>query len=248
VKSKTTKPEQIARFVLQRLEEFANPVRAEGAQRYFKEAFKSYGVSTVQVRDLAKEIHQTVRAEWSVGDAIALGDILVPSPFHEAKAIGILILEKYRKEFPKSLFHKIKTWLTSNYLNNWAAVDVLCPDAVGALLLKYPELVKEIRTWADSPNRWVRRASLVSFIKLARKKEYLDPIYLISASHFSDKDDLIQKANGWLLREAGKGDMGRLERFLLEHGPSIPRTTLRYAIERFDEKKRKGLLLATRTA
>ena len=248
MKSKTTTPEQIASLVIQRLTELANPVRAEGAQRYFKDAFKCYGVSTVQVRELAREIHQTVKAEWSVGDAIALGDILLPNPFHEAKAIGILILEKYRKEFPESLFRKIKTWLISNHLNNWAAVDVLCPDAVGTLLIKYPELVKEIKTWADSPNRWVRRASLVSFIKLARKKEYLDSVYQISAAHFADKDDLIQKANGWLLREAGKGDMGRLEKFLLGYGPSIPRTTLRYAIERFDEKKRKNLLLATRTS
>ena len=123
---------------------------------------------------------------------------------------------------------------------------MLCPDSVGALLVRFPELVAQIKTWARSPNRWVRRASLVSFIRLARKGDYLDAIYEISASLFADSDDLIQKANGWLLREAGKADRQRLEKFLLQHGPEIPRTTLRYAIERFDEKKRESILLAKR--
>jgi 3-methyladenine DNA glycosylase AlkD len=124
-------------------------------------------------------------------------------------------------------------------------VDVLCPNSVGALLEKYPDLVEAIKNWVKSPNRWVRRASIVSFIKLAKNPGYLDAIYEITRSHFADADDLIQKANGWLLREAGKTDMVRLEEFLRLFGPSIPRTTLRYAIERFPESKRKALLLAT---
>jgi 3-methyladenine DNA glycosylase AlkD len=246
MKARKTSPKQIANLGIKRLKDKADPLRAAGAQRYFKEAFKCYGLTAVQVRDLAKEIWETVKPEWAVEDAVELCDILLPNPQHEAKALGILILERYEKNFPKSLFQKIKTWLAANYLNNWAAVDVLCPVSVGALLVEYPELVKEIKTWTNSPNRWIRRASLVSFIKLARKKEYLDPVYQISASHFADGDDLIQKANGWLLREAGKTNIERLRTFLLEHGLAIPRTTLRYAIERFDEKTRKSILLATK--
>jgi 3-methyladenine DNA glycosylase AlkD len=244
--SRKTSPKQIARLGIQRLKEMSDPVRAEGAQRYFKETFQCYGLTAVRIRDLAKETYQTVKPEWGIEDAIELCDVLLPNPYHEAKALGILVLERYKKEFPKSLFQRIKTWLASNYLDSWAAVDVLCPDCVGSLLEKYPDLVERIKTWAGSPNRWVRRAGLVSFIKLARKKEYLDPIYQISCAYFADRDDLIQKANGWLLREAGKLDAERLERFLLRHGPAIPRTTLRYASERFEEKKRKGILLATR--
>jgi 3-methyladenine DNA glycosylase AlkD len=114
------------------------------------------------------------------------------------------------------------------------------------LIERYPDLVKEIKGWAKSPNRWVRRASIVSFIKLAKKSQYLDTIYDLARLHFGDGDDLIQKASGWLLREAGKTDLFRLEEFLRRHGPAIPRTTLRYAIERFPEAKRKALLLATK--
>jgi 3-methyladenine DNA glycosylase AlkD len=246
MKARKKTPKQIADLAIGRLEKLADPARAEGAQRYFKEDFRCYGLTADQVRDLAKEMHQIVKDVWSVGDAVELCDILLPNPYHEAKALGILVLERYKNDFPKSLFTKIKVWLSANYLNNWAAVDVLCPDSVSALLLKYPELLKEIPTWAKSPNRWVRRASIVSFIKLAKKPQYLEAIYDIVRLHFGDRDDLIQKASGWLLREAGKADMARLEKFLRRHGPAIPRTTLRYAIERFPESKRKALLLSTR--
>ena len=117
---------------------------------------------------------------------------------------------------------------------------------MGAFLESYPAFVGRIKAWTRHPNRWVKRASLVSFIKLARKAQYLTAIYEISASAFPVEDDLIHKANGWLLREAGKADPARLEKFLLAHGPAIPRTTLRYAIERFPEAKRKALLLKTK--
>ncbi len=92
----------------------------------------------------------------------------------------------------------------------------------------------------------MRRASIVAFLKLVKLQECLGPAYAMAARHFDSKDDLVQKAAGWLLREAGKRDMARLEKFLLHYGPTIPRTTLRYAIERFPEGKRKRLLVLTR--
>lgn len=239
-------PEEMARLALGRLKKKADPRRAEGAQRYFKEPFLCYGLTAPEIRNLAKEIYATVKAAWTVDEAIRFSEILLPNPYHEAKALGVLILEKFRNDFPKSLFRKIKQWLTRDYLNSWAAVDVLGPVSVAALLEKYPELIAEIKSWVSFPNRWVRRASIVSFIKLARKPQYLSSVYEIARLHFGDRDDLIHKATGWLLREAGKSDPARLERFLLENGPAIPRTTLRYAVERFPEAKRKSLLLATK--
>jgi 3-methyladenine DNA glycosylase AlkD len=137
-------------------------------------------------------------------------------------------------------------WLAADVLDNWASVDVFCTDALGAFLEKYPAFVEKIKAWAFHRNRWVKRASAVSFIKLAKKPEYLPAIYEISASLFPVDDDLVHKANGWLLREAGKRDPRRLEEFLLRNGPAIPRTTLRYAIERFPKTKRKSLLTKTR--
>jgi 3-methyladenine DNA glycosylase AlkD len=238
-------PRHLADECLRRLKILADPVKAAGAQRYFKEKARFLGISTPEIRELSRELYQKIRSEWGIKEATDFCAIMLKNPYHEVRALGILTFEKYRKTFPRSAFSTVGGWLRADLCDSWALVDVLCPNSVGALLEKYPDLVEAIKNWVKSPNRWVRRASIVSFIKLAKNPGYLDAIYEITRSHFADADDLIQKANGWLLREAGKTDMVRLEEFLRLFGPSIPRTTLRYAIERFPESKRKALLLAT---
>jgi len=241
-------PQKFADEGRKRLRALADPVRARGAQRYFKEKVLFLGIATPDMRELAQEFFQKIRPEWGVAEATEFCGIMLANPYHEVKGLGIITFERYRKDFPKSTLATIKEWLSADCCNSWALVDVLCPTSVGALIEKYPDLINEIKNWARSPNRWVRRASIVSFIKLAKKDQYLDSIYDIVHSHFADRDDLIQKASGWLLREAGKTDLGRLEKFLRRHGPAIPRTTLRYAIERFPEAKRRTLLLSTKKA
>jgi 3-methyladenine DNA glycosylase AlkD len=240
-------PRDIASEVRRSLAAHADPVKARGAERYFKEAIKCYGVSAPGVHALVSSLYARIRAEWTAADAIALCDILFQDPEHEAKAAAALMLGRFKRTLPPSLFAKAKGWLAAGLLPSWASVDVFCPDTLGAFLERYPAYVEKIKSWAFHPNRWVKRASLVSFIKLARKPAFLPAVYEISASIFDVDDDLIHKANGWLLREAGKADPARLERFLLAHGPSIPRTTVRYAIERFPEAKRQALLAKTKT-
>jgi 3-methyladenine DNA glycosylase AlkD len=244
--SKKLPPIDIAREARRALAAKADPAKARGVERYFKEAVKSYGVAAADIHALAADLYARVKADWAFEDAVELCDILFADPELEAKAVGALILGRFKKSLPTSLFPKVKAWLAAGLLANWASVDVLCPNTMGAFLERYPAFVEKIKAWARHPNRWVKRASLVSFIKLARKPEFLPAIYEISASIFPVDDDLVHKANGWLLREAGKADAARLEKFLLAHGPAIPRTTLRYAIERFPEAKRKAILLKTR--
>ncbi|MBN2409355.1 MAG: DNA alkylation repair protein [Candidatus Aminicenantes bacterium] len=239
-------PRKIADECIRRLKKLADPLKAAGAQRYFKEEAQFLGISSPDLRELGRHIYEKIRADWGIKEATDFCSIMLRNPYHEARGLGILIFERYRKDFPTSVFATVKRWLEADFCDTWALVDLLCPNSMGALLEKYPDLLKEMRGWTKSPNRWVRRASIVSFIKLAKKPAYLDAIYEIAGSHFADPDDLIQKANGWLLREAGKADMVRLERFLRGRGPSIPRTTLRYAIERYPEAKRKALLLGTK--
>lgn len=242
----TLSPSDVARRGIKELQARANPAKAADVQRYFKNAVKSFGIASPDVREIAAGLYRDVKGDWTVDDAVELCDILFPEPELETKAIAALILARFKKAYGPGLFLNVKRWLSRDYLDNWASVDVFCPDVVGQLLVRYPELVQDIKLWAIHPNRWVKRAAAVSFIKLAKKPEFADVIYDIAVSLFPSEDDLIRKANGWLLREVGKKDMRRLERFLLEKGPSIPRTTLRYAIERFEEQKRQALLKKTR--
>jgi 3-methyladenine DNA glycosylase AlkD len=247
MKSGELTPQKMADIWFEQLRKNADPVRAAGAQRYFKDTIKSFGLTSPRLRELAGQAYAMIKGAWSVGEAIDFCGIMLSNAYFDVKALGVLVLERFKKDYPKSLFSTVKRWLEADLCDNWATVDTLCPTSVGALLEKHPDLVRPVKTWAKSPNRWVRRASLVSFLKLARKPEFRDDIYEVCRSLFGDADDLVQKAGGWLLREVGKSDPVRLEQFLLANGPAIPRTTLRYAIERFDEGKRRAILVSTRT-
>jgi 3-methyladenine DNA glycosylase AlkD len=240
-------PKAVADEIIQALKKKANPQRAAGAQRYFKEKVMFYGLTTPDAREIADRAYRSIQGEWTVREAVELCEILLLDQYFEPRTQAILTLLRFKKEFGPDIFLSIKKWLTRNYCDNWALVDVLCPEAMETLLKKYPELVEKIKDWTQSPNRWVKRASAVSFITLARRGQYLDDVYEIAKRLFPVDDDLIHKATGWLLREAGKTDMQRLEKFLLENGLAIPRTALRYAIERFPEEKRKHLLAKTKT-
>jgi len=245
-KARPLTPAAIAAAILDRLEAEGDPVVAAGANRYFKEAVEFYGLTTPQMRALSAEIHGRIKDHWSLGDVLALCEILLPRKKFEAKTSAILLLMKFKKEFTPALVPRLKRWLAADYCDNWACVDVLCPEALAWLIEKHPELIGEITAWTAHPNRWVRRASVVAFVPLARHGRFLDAAYDVAGRMFPVRDDLLEKANGWMLREAGKKDPARLEAFLLRHGPAIPRTTVRYAIERFPEPKRKTLLKKTK--
>jgi 3-methyladenine DNA glycosylase AlkD len=238
--------ETAAREALTLLRAKADPERARVAQTFSKEPVKVFGVAAGEVRAIASGLYAKVKADWTVEDAVALCDRLFPRPELEAKAIAALLLQRFRRQFPVSLFARSHAWLCAGFLDNWASVDGFCPEVVGALLTAHPKLLEGLETWASSPNRWVRRASIVSLIKVARKGAFARAVYSMARRHFASEDDLIHKATGWLLREVGKQDAQTLERFLLRHGPGMPRKTLRYAIERFPKAQRAELLERTR--
>lgn len=241
-------PDEIARKAITALKSKADPEKAVQAQLYFKETVTCYGLASDDVREIAASLYHDCRPDWTLAQAVELCEILLPNRYLEAKSVGILVLLRFEKEFGPQVFALIRKWLARDYLDNWASVDTLCPDALGGLLEDHAGLRTKIRSWTAASNRWVQRASAVSFVKLARRGKCLDDAYAVARRLFAVDDDLIEKANGWLLREAGKTDMPRLEAFLLKLGPKIPRTTLRYAIERFPEDKRTRLLARTKGA
>jgi 3-methyladenine DNA glycosylase AlkD len=179
---------------------------------------------------------------------VAFADALIVDRHLEAKAVGIEVLARYRRAFTPRLLPQWKRWLAANYSANWATTDTICGALIGPLFVQHPRLAGRMRAWSRHPNMWVRRASIVGLIPLARKGEALDTLYDVAAQLHPDREDLIQKAVGWALREAGKADAPRLERYLRANGPSIPRTTIRYAIERFSPAARAALLVGTRPA
>ncbi len=238
----------LARQARTRLRSMADPESARGSRTYFKQDddVALLGVKTTPVRALARELYQRVAPTWQVADAVAFADLMVRDRYLEAKGLGLTVLSRYRAAYPTSLLATARKWLAEGHLSNWAAVDALAPMVLMPLVVRHPQLEPRLIGWGRARSPWLRRAAVVTFVPLARRGERLDQAYALVADLFSDREDLMHKACGWLLREVGKTDMPRLERFLLQHGPAIPRTTVRYAIERFPPRRRKQLLEATR--
>ena len=231
-----------------RLRAVGDPERAQGQRRYFKvyERVRFFGVAAPDVRRIGREVFGEVRKSWTVDDAVAYCDALVRRAELEAKVLGLFVLARFERSFRKQLLGTVKQWLLRDFLATWAAVDAVSPWVIAPLIGRYPDLGYAVKGWTRSRSLWVRRAALVSFIPLARRGERLDDAYDTAEALFGDSHDLIHKATGWLLREAGKTNMARLERLLRRHGPRIPRTTIRTAIERFPERKRRSLLEVTK--
>ena len=197
------------------------------------------------MRALARSIHAAHRGEWTIDDAMAFAERLMPDRFLETKSVGIEVVARYRRDFVPRLLPAWERWLAKDYSANWATTDAICGALIGQLLVMHPALAPQMRSWSLDKNMWVRRASSVALIPLARRNAQMDVVYDVARRLHGDRKDLIQKAVGWLLREAGKSDERRLEKYLRANGPSMPRTTVRYAIERFPAAKRRTLLTAT---
>lgn len=168
---------------------------------------------------------------------------LLESKIHEERLVGLLILvERFRNSDAKER-SKIFNFYLDNLagVNNWDLVDLSAPNIVGSYLIDKKGERDLLLKLAVSDNLWEKRISIVATYTFIRKSEFSQTIK-IAGILLHNKHDLIHKAVGWMLREVGKKDQKVLEEFLLKYRMQMPRTMLRYAIERLDEEKRKFYL------
>ncbi len=228
-----------------RLQEKANPSKAKIYQRFFKTGKGEYGEGDVFLgltmgdnRDFAKEFRD-----------LSLENIqkLLDSKIHEKRMIGLLILVDRFKKASKAGNEKVRKEIFRFYLsntkniNNWDLVDVTTPHIVGDYLIDKSKSREILYELARSDSLWERRISVLATFSFIRQNEFEDALR-INEILLGDKHDLMHKAVGWMLREVGKKDLSVLKEFLRENYNSLPRTTLRYAIERFEEGERKRWL------
>ncbi len=238
---------ELAEVIVAELEAVADPERAEGERKYFKYTINNLGVTLPGIQKLERELCKDLAKTWSVDQAMQLAEVLLRKRVFEVTLLALTFLARFAERMGESEFARCEQWLADDLCDNWAATDHLCPHVVGSILQNHPHLATRLLEWADSENRWLRRGSAVTLVLPLRKGEFVDLAYEIAPKLFRDKnDDLVQKGNGWMLREAGLTDADRLEEFLLRHGPDIPRTTLRYAIEKFAKDRRARILAETK--
>lgn len=246
--SSAPSPGQLARVARALLSRAARGRPPRRLTRFFKpwERVYGYGIGTARRRAIERELYGAVRRTWRVADALAFTERMLGDRTIDGKALGIELLGRFERRFEPALLARAERWLAANNCDNWALTDDLSIRVVGPLVGRSPALVRALGRWARSDNLWVRRAAAVSLVPLARRGRHLDAAYRVATTLLADREDLIQKATGWLLREAGRTDPSRLEAYLLARGPQLARTTLRYAIERFPAATRRALLARTK--
>jgi 3-methyladenine DNA glycosylase AlkD len=222
----------------QALRQLADPVRAQTQRGFFKNCPDDVflGIPTASTRKIAKEFTNLTLTDLRV---------LMQSAVHDERLLAHMILRlKFLKSDERDQ-EKIFAFYLRNrrFIRDWDGVDDSAPYIVGPWLLARDKAI--LYELARSTRIWDRRIAIVStwwFIRNARLKD----TFALAEILLRDSEDLIQKATGWMLREAGKKDVRALEGFLRRHHASMPRTTLRYAIERFPREERLKYLRASK--
>lgn len=227
---------QLVRF---RLKAEANPQHALVSQRFFKTGPGEYGsgdkflgVVVPKVRQLAKEFEVL---------PLPIVKKLLKSSIHEERQLALFILvRKFQAADEKERATLFRFYVEHlRFVNNWDLVDGSAPYLVGPYLFKKKRTL--LFTLAQSKNLWRRRVGILSTSYFIKEGDFKDTLRLAKIL-LDDKEDLIHKAVGWMLREVGKKNQAVEEGFLRKHYRTMPRTMLRYAIERFPETKRKKYL------
>ena len=215
----------------------ANKERANHSKKFFKTGKGEYGYGDIFLGVRVPKIR--LIAKKNIGISITDMKTLIKSKYHEERLLGLIILvNKYSKSKDEKDRDQLYNIYVSSfkYVNNWDLVDVTCAHVIGKHLLNKDRSI--LYTWAKSNDLWTKRIAIVSTHCFIRKND-LQETFKIAKILLNDEHDLIHKAVGWMLREAGKKDMKKEEIFLKKHYKTMPRTMLRYAIERFPEPKRQ---------
>lgn len=224
----------------QTLKKLRDPKKAAFFPRFFKtgpgeygEGDKFLGITVPQVRSVVKTFRDLPLPQIV---------LLLESPWHEVRLLGVLILVDQSRKGDAKTRQKLSKFYLAHLkgVNNWDLVDASAPELVGRVIVEGGD-ASILKKLAQSKNLWTERVAVVATFSLIRAKRFKE-IQELAQYFFSHPHDLMHKAVGWMLREMGKKDEKVLRAFLDRHTAAMPRTALRYAIERFPEGVRKQYL------
>lgn len=221
------------------LDLFGNPAAAAFAQKFFKTGKGQYGEGDVFRGIRVPMLRQLAKKYKDVG--LSDAKELLHSRFHEDRLLALLILVRSYGKGDSATQSRIYELYLQNteFINNWDLVDVSAEHIVGAFLMEREK--EPLTRLALSAALWERRIAIMATFHFI-KRDIFDETLRLAKMLLNDKEDLLHKAVGWMLREVGKRDADAQEGFLREYSTRMPRTMLRYAIERFPENKRKAYL------
>ncbi len=218
------------RRIRRELKQNADPRTGASGQGFFKEQVKLHGVRTATVTRIARSSFADL-PDKGKASVFGLCEELWQSGYLEESFVACNWSYYVRQQYQPGDLAIFEGWL-SRYVSNWASCDTLCNHTIGAFLDMYPDRLPALRQWARSENRWMRRASAVSLIIPAREGRFLEHVLGIAEILLLDSDDLVQKGYGWMLKAASEAHREEVFAWVMAHREAMPRTALRYAIEK----------------
>jgi 3-methyladenine DNA glycosylase AlkD len=200
------------------------------SQRFFKHSILCHGLKSKDSELIAREKFSKI-SHLSKAEIFDICETLWQSGYLEETFIACNWSYRMRKQYSREDFTLFERWINT-YIDNWASCDTFCNHNVGDLLMMYPEFLPELFRWAKSENVWMRRAAAVSLIVPARKGLFLEEILQIADILLTDPEDMVQKGYGWMLKVAADKHRQVIFDYVMEHKKEMPRTALRYAIEK----------------
>jgi 3-methyladenine DNA glycosylase AlkD len=207
------------------------------SEYFFKEQVTVYGVKSATVQKIAREIFAEIK-EKPKTEIFAACEKLWQSGYMEESFVACDWSARLNKKFEPVDFEIFERWI-KNYVSNWASCDTLCNHTVGGFVMMYPEFLSKLKEFAQSENRWVKRAAAVSLIIPARKGLFLKDIFEIADILLMDKDDMVQKGYGWMLKAASQAHQHTVFEYVMSKKSVMQRTALRYAIEKMPDDLKK---------
>ncbi len=229
--------EDVLAAVRRELEQLGDQKTRDSFGRFFKEKVTGYGVSLPKVDKVAGRWFAEVKP-LGKKRVFELCEELLKSGMIEEAFVAADWAYRVRDQYEPADFAVFDRWL-QKYIDNWAECDALCNHAVGAFVDRYPEYVERLKEWARSDNLWVKRAAAVTLVLPARAGKFLQDVFEIADILLEDKDDLVQKGYGWMLKEASREHQDEVLAYVLRHKKVMPRTALRYAIEKMPPELRR---------
>ncbi len=224
-------------IIRQELESLSNTEHAASGQQFFKEKVKMYGIRSADVTKIAKSQYKTLLHK-DKSSIFGICSKLFESQILEESMIACEWSYMKRKEFEEEDLDTFFFWL-SNHVTNWAVCDTFCNHTVGAFAERFPNKISVLKSWAYNPNKWLRRAAAVSLIVPARAGKFLSQSIEICDILLTDTDDMVQKGYGWLLKVLSDTHQKEIFDYVMENKESMPRTSLRYAIEKMPGNLKK---------
>lgn len=229
------------KLALTELEQHVDPEYRARVQKHFNMDVSGFmGVPTPRVRKVAAATFRDIK-QLPFPEILALCEEALETGVYECRILAFEWVFRKRKSLESSHFQVLESWLFT-HVDDWPDCDDLCTHALGYLLANHPDLVDQTLQWTESENRWARRAAAVSLIYGLRRGLLLDKSLLVAERLMTDSDPLVQKGYGWMLKVATKHFPDEVFAFVIRFRNDMPRTALRYAIEKLPANQRQQAL------